>query len=1539
MECSLFPNGFHSGTIQPGKMSHFPIHIPTPPTSPPLSYPVPTRLTYPQETFPSPHHPSHAIYTTSSPSSNILLRTINNGLTLSLSSLSLSISSPSHVRLKQPIRLHFPEPLHSSPVLFSHPAGSVLWVLALTKRGVLIRLALPSSGLKWDEALRRDGAVEEIDLTDWLRGRQPGVFWAVDENVGMVGLSEGAILKIERDDDEWTSTELKPTSYLSSITSLLPSFSSRPSGASHLQPNEIIALSSYSQEDTLNLTFSLSRDRKLRIWNVLTGVCARTVDLSVANGVGAESGGLITEGGNGTEGPRSFIKVVSRKPTSSSSSPVSSSFQHNNEMEIVSSNTWKSTFYLVVYLPPSSTTISSSSSPSSAAGNAFISPGRFVTYRVVVDTHKGTISEPSFSGVRIASPPSSFEGGSLGSAVAGGGVELRDFEVLLGGKSGARSRKDTIWAVWDLKGRTVIQSSSLDGLLSSSTGSSESDWEDIEGSNGGWETLRDVVEPNTGFTVDYFEDLLSSVGAYGSSDRALTRESVAEIFINHLFAPSRFAPTSLQSALESYIQTIQSLPSTTHNAALSQSYPSLSSRVDSIVGSHLAPLVSPQTGEIMHADYIRKLKIEWLGFLARVVEGERDARWGVGIVKMGASGGDESGNTAEEEGVVVIERDGLVLPVEGGKGESLALRIVNGGGHLNGATDEDDVVAFSKIGWSVVERLPPSAKIGLEGEFDQLVATGVNCPIEDTCLDIFEAKLASYISDDMSSSTSREISSLFLDSGLGENRDITTLVTLALNQVRELENGVESGLALSPLGIAFLDESLRVSLEWRFSLVFNLLIGLILVLDQVTSDREVEKEGEDQLRDSLPLAILSTLGVYQKLSALRWLSRTISLDNSGANDSFGGDLGLLERFDSLHVNHPSSSLASHSSSNTLPLPSLLLALLRSVPTSIALPSTSTLTSISSCTASFLQTTSLPFCPAERENMWAVQPQDGKLALALLEAGHPEHAVEFGERFMKDEGLAFVEAKARLVLGQVEESEALFEQLSGAFDGRPAISVSPTLSALLPSKISQPVDLVEFYRLVILFYEATSLDASIVKFANLAIEATHSDSVKPSSSRPKNTLDFWSKLFKSTVALGRFEDAHMILTTTPYRESISDAVSHLVTVMCHANEVDRLTHFTFVGLEDIVERTLAFKARHSDPLVFPNYLLVLYSWHIRRGDYRAAASAMYQQGRRFGEINGRFVDIGPRRAKSYLLAINALSLVDQKQAWLAVPLSADSGNKRRKRRKLTSYIPEETFSPSARTKDVEIVELEDIRREYNLVLSTLLLAERFPDSFQSNTLAAEDAIALFVQAGMFDTAFLHARQLQVDLTGIFERLAIKTVEAAHSAAHARVLGIPESLDHLDWLIDSPTVTSLDGPISGRASQYLRIMLERHDGPATFFKYRQAVLEKLLDCDRFFPIPSFLVEFFSVNDPERLIQSYLTYDLLKEALEHSIALIRRAPSIDVLPKQANATYVPYNILNVVLRESSTSKSEQVKSLAEELKREVDRRLGDLESVRMG
>ena len=56
-------------------------------------------------------------------------------------------------------------------------------------------------------------------------------------------------------------------------------------------------------------------------------------------------------------------------------------------------------------------------------------------------------------------------------------------------------------------------------------------------------------------------------------------------------------------------------------------------------------------------------------------------------------------------------------------------------------------------------------------------------------------------------------------------------------------------------------------------------------------------------------------------------------------------------------------------------------------------------------------------------------------------------------------------------------------------------------------------------------------------------------------------------------------------------------------MCENNKIGQLNDFGFVGLHKEVESMLEFKAKHSDPLRFPNYYKILYMWHIARGNYR------------------------------------------------------------------------------------------------------------------------------------------------------------------------------------------------------------------------------------------------------------------------------------------------------------------------------------------------
>lgn len=59
---------------------------------------------------------------------------------------------------------------------------------------------------------------------------------------------------------------------------------------------------------------------------------------------------------------------------------------------------------------------------------------------------------------------------------------------------------------------------------------------------------------------------------------------------------------------------------------------------------------------------------------------------------------------------------------------------------------------------------------------------------------------------------------------------------------------------------------------------------------------------------------------------------------------------------------------------------------------------------------------------------------------------------------------------------------------------------------------------------------------------------------------------------------------------------------------------------------------------------------------------SAALVMYQRARKLGTLAAEpsnFVPMAELQIEAYLGAVNALSLVDQKVAWIAIPLAAES----------------------------------------------------------------------------------------------------------------------------------------------------------------------------------------------------------------------------------------------------------------------------------------
>jgi nuclear pore complex protein Nup160 len=175
---------------------------------------------------------------------------------------------------------------------------------------------------------------------------------------------------------------------------------------------------------------------------------------------------------------------------------------------------------------------------------------------------------------------------------------------------------------------------------------------------------------------------------------------------------------------------------------------------------------------------------------------------------------------------------------------------------------------------------------------------------------------------------------------------------------------------------------------------------------------------------------------------------------------------------------------------------------------------------------------------------------------------------------------------------------------------------------------------------------------VVEFARLATQFLGS-----TSEVVLTKTDMLSRLFNAAVATSQFQLAHSTLLSLKDGAMRYSSLRKLVDRMCETYHNQELVTLPFPGMQQDVDNVLDQRCKGAMDVVngFP-YHQILYSWRIRHGNYRGAASVLLdriQKLRRAGEgdkIVGEDILDTPV-TKQYLLLINALSCVDKKQAWI------------------------------------------------------------------------------------------------------------------------------------------------------------------------------------------------------------------------------------------------------------------------------------------------
>ncbi|KAI1763445.1 nucleoporin Nup120/160-domain-containing protein [Hypoxylon sp. FL1150] len=225
----------------------------------------------------------------------------------------------------------------------------------------------------------------------------------------------------------------------------------------------------------------------------------------------------------------------------------------------------------------------------------------------------------------------------------------------------------------------------------------------------------------------------------------------------------------------------------------------------------------------------------------------------------------------------------------------------------------------------------------------------------------------------------------------------------------------------------------------------------------------------------------------------------------------------------------------------------------------------------------------------------------------------------------------------------------------------------------------------YYAHIVALFEQQKAYSFVTDFARLALQFVTSKTEDADNVR----TELQCRLFSGAISTSQFELAHSTVVAIKDRALQHSCLRSLIQRMCDNLHNSELVHLSFPGLQGAVDDILAQHCQDAvDVITGVPYHQILYAWRIKRNDYRGAAAILLdriQKLRQLGEgdqVTGDDI-LDTAVTRQYLMLINVLSCVDQKQAWITIenparPSKGNSGVDLVKRR---------------------VVTLADIRKEY------------------------------------------------------------------------------------------------------------------------------------------------------------------------------------------------------------------------------------------------
>ncbi|XP_023209756.1 nuclear pore complex protein Nup160-like [Centruroides sculpturatus] len=498
---------------------------------------------------------------------------------------------------------------------------------------------------------------------------------------------------------------------------------------------------------------------------------------------------------------------------------------------------------------------------------------------------------------------------------------------------------------------------------------------------------------------------------------------------------------------------------------------------------------------------------------------------------------------------------------------------------------------------------------------------------------------------------------------------------------------------------------------------------------------------------------------------------------------------------------------------------------------------------------------------------------------------------------------FLVANCHLCLGEPQKAFDLFCQAAEGINNE----------LFLHNKLIQGIEqtsssslIVQYYLKVIQLFEFFKQPEYIILLADTAINV-----IEPED--PSIPV-FWSLIFKYHLELNHNEEAYTAMIGNPDPIRRKDSLRQFIVVLCERRELQSLIEFSYADLKNDVVNILESRARSTD-LLTQNYYSILYAFHIHNNNFRKAASIMYEHALRLSrEVFGRESLV--KQAQCYLAVLNCLRLIDQQYAWIVKPIPTVTDNKDEP----INVSPKRNFDgeriPQSGTTKMEVLEIEDIKHEYDLVHARLKLLQNdsSPTNIAASLLSPGETVTLLVNSGFYDAAIHICQSFNLSYVPVFDGIAEKCLELMHQY-NQQVL-----CEAWEWLgeneLPSVQTTSADKYLWYLLKYYLNKYEKSNQSI-----YHRCVVSKLLAEGSHLPI-WLKLSYQRRNFPE-LLWLYISCDMLEDATQLAIEYIDAVRGVGkeyfglkyALHGMNPPVWLPYTLLDMLLNSLEENQEDEV------------------------